>query len=165
MTVIQTDIAGSEERSNRAAMIDSLASMPRKIDRIVGDIDAEKACRLPAHDQWCIVEILVHLGDVEARYRERLGRIVSEENLHVPAIWPRPMPGPLPSFHDSLAIFQQERTKTIAFLSALTQEAWRREVHHATLGPSTLLKQVQGLIDHDEDHFQQMAETRKLVGA
>ncbi len=100
-------------------MIDSLASMPRKIRQMVGDSDVEKACMLPGRDQWCLIEILVHLGDIEARYRSRLERILSENTPQVPAIWPSPMPDPLPRLHDVLAVFQHERAKTVAFLSSL----------------------------------------------
>ena len=153
----------SDDGMGHGVLINSLTIMPDRITQMLGDLDEEVAHHRPEQEEWCIVEILVHLGDVESRYRERLGRIVSEDSPHVPSIWPIQMPDPLPPFCDAFAIFQHERTKTINFLSNLAPNEWQREVHHATLGPSTLRKQVQGLIAHDEDHLNQIGLTLRSI--
>ena len=163
MGVMQHRKDGSDEGMCHGGLINSLTIMPHRITQILGDLDEDMAHHRPEQDEWCIIEILVHLGDVESRYRGRLGRIVSEDSPHVPSIWPIQMPDPLPSFSDVFVIFQHERTKTINFLSNLAPDEWQRAVYHATLGPSTLLKQVQGLIAHDEDHLNQIVQTLRSI--
>ena len=154
---------GLNEGTYHGDLIKSLTIMPHRITQTLDDLDEDMVYRRPEQNEWCIVEILIHLGDVESRYRGRLGRILSEDSPKVPSIWPSPIPDPLPSFPDAFAIFQHERTKTIDFLSNLEPEEWQREAYHATLGPSTMLKQVQGLITHDEDHLNQIIQALKSI--
>jgi len=73
------------------------------------------------------------------------------------------MPDPLPLLPEALADFRDERARTVAFLSALAPEAWERPAHHATLGATTVRKQVQGLIAHDEDHLRQIVQAMQMV--
>lgn len=150
--------------SGNTALIAPLASMPHRIAQTLADVGEDIARRRPWPEEWCAVEVVVHLSDVEYRYRARLKRIASEDNLQVPAIWPRSMPDPLPPLSEALANFRDERAKTVAFLSTLATEAWESPAHHATLGATTVCKQVQGLIAHDEDHLHQIVQTMKVVG-
>ena len=130
---------------------------------MIGGFDGELHFRPPAPDEWCIVEIVGLLGDIESRYRGRFERIVSEDTPQVPAIWPSPMPDPLPQLSNVVAVFEHERAKTVAFLETLALGAWQRGANHATLGSITLLKQVQGLIDHDEEHLKQILQTLMML--
>lgn len=82
----------------------------------------------------------------------------------MPATWPRSMLDPLPPLSETLANFRHERVKIAAFLSTLVHEVWQHPAYHATLGATTLRKQVQGLIAHDEDRMRQVVEIRELVG-
>jgi hypothetical protein len=145
-----------------AGVIASLALIPDRIAQLLVGVDDDTARRRPLPEEWCVVEIVVHLSDVECRYRARLERIVTEDNPRVPAIWPRSMPDPLPLLREALADFHNERTKTVTFLSALTPQAWDRPAYHTTLGATTLRKQVQGLIAHDEDHLNQIVQTKAI---
>lgn len=155
----------SSVRSGDTALIGSLASTPDRIAQMLADVDNGFARRRPSPEEWCVVEVVVHLSDVEPRYRARLKRIASEDTPQVPAIWPRPMSDPLPLLPEALASFRDERAKTVAFLSALVPEAWERPAHHATLGATTMRKQMQGLVAHDEDHLNQIVQTMELVGS
>jgi len=158
----------SSVTSGNTTLVASLASMPNRITQmladVLADVDGDIARRRPSPEEWCVVEAVVHLSDVEPRYRARLERIVTEDAPQVPAIWPRSMPDPLPLLREALANFRNERAKTVAFLSALAPGAWERPAHHATLGATTVRKQVQGLIAHDEDHLTQIVQTMELVG-
>ena len=73
------------------------------------------------------------------------------------------MPDPLPQLSSAVAVFEHERAMTVAFLETLALGAWQRGAHLATLGSSTLLKQVQGLIDHDEEHLKQILQTLMML--
>jgi hypothetical protein len=151
-------VCSESDTSGDAVLLASLASMPGRLAQMLTELDEEVARRCPLPEEWCVVEAVVHLADVEPRYRTRLERITAEDNLQVPAIWPRAMPDPLPSLPEALAHFGDERAKTVAFLSPLGIEAWERPAQHATLGATTLRKQVQGLIEHDENHLRQIVQ-------
>ena len=150
--------------SDDAVVTAALASVPDRVTRMVAEIDEDTARRHPLPEEWCIIENITHLSDVEPRYRARLERIALEDNPQVPAIWPRSMPDPLPLLSGVLADFCDERARTMEFLSAIKSDEWERPAYHATLGATTLRMQVQGLLDHDEDHLRQIAQIVKLVG-
>lgn len=150
--------------SGDTVLIAFLSSMPERIARMLADVDEDVARRRPLPEGWCVVEVVVHLSDVEPRYRARLERIVTEDAPRVPAIWPRSMPDSLPLLREALGNFRDERARTVARLSALAPQAWERPAHHVTLGTTTVRKQVQGLIAHDEEHLNQIVQTIDLVG-
>ena len=160
---MRTESDTSSVISSDTALVASLASIPDKIAQMLADADEKIARRRPSPEEWCVAEVVVHLGDVEPRYRARLECIVTEDAPQVPAIWPRSMPDPLPLLSEALANFRNERAKTVAFLSSLSPEAWERPAHHTTLGATTVRKQVQGLITHDEDHLNQIVQTIELA--
>lgn len=141
----------------------ALASGPTRLAQLLADLGEDAAHRRPSPEEWCVVEVVVHLGDVEPRYRARLERIASEDNPQVPAIWPRPMPDPLPPPDEALAYFRDERTRTVDFLSTLEAGAWDRRAHHATLGATTLLEQVRNLIEHDDNHLHQIVQAIETI--
>ena len=147
------------------SIIDSLTSSVYRLTQLLDGFEGEFLYHSPAPDEWSIAQIVWHLGDVESRYRQRLERIVAEDTPQVPAVWPSPAPEPLPQVVNALAVFEQERGKTIAKLTRLTPDAWQRGVQHATLGSSTLKKQVQGLIDHDGEHLKQILRMMGRVEA
>ena len=61
------------------SIIDSLAFSVQRPTQTIGGFDGELHYRPPAPDEWCIVEIVGLLGDIESRYRGRFERIVSED--------------------------------------------------------------------------------------
>jgi uncharacterized damage-inducible protein DinB len=139
-------------------LIRSLSASPDKIMQLVEGLDNEIIHRHPALDEWNVAETVFHLRDIEPQYRARLKRIVVEDTPKVPAIWPSPIPDPLPSLIESMDSFRIERAITIDFLSALPPEAWERQAHHATLGTVNIHDQVKSLLEHDEDHFYQIVD-------
>jgi uncharacterized damage-inducible protein DinB len=149
-------------RPGPKSFIDALALAVQRLIQMLDGCDGEWLYRPPAPDEWCVAQTVWHLGDVEARYRQRLERIVTEDTPQVPAIWPGPAPEPLPRIRHAVTVFEQERSRTVAFLTSLKPDAWQRGVHHATLGLSTLQKQVQALIDHDEEHLEQILQTFRM---
>jgi hypothetical protein len=162
MVNMRTESDASGVAFNDAALIALLASMPDKITQMLADVDESVARHCPSPEEWCIIGVVVHLSDVEFRYRARLERIVAEDNPRVPAIWPRSVPDPLPLLREALADFHNERVKTVTFLSALTPQAWDRPAYHTTLGTTTLRRQVRSLIAHDEDHLNQIVQTKAI---
>jgi DinB superfamily len=152
--------------SRRSVLMEALAATPRDLARLLRPVSAAAALLRPAPDQWCIADVVAHLGTNELRHQERLRLIVEQDNPRVPYIHPDE------SAHDltrTLLSLQEEfaarRAETLAFLADLGQRDWGRPLVHETRGPSRLREQVQGLVDHDSAHLEQIVALREQLEA
>lgn len=110
-----------------------------------------------AAGRWSCQELVAHLAAAEPLFTQRLRQILAADNPWLPRFGPetaRPdSPLLLPEL---LAQFQAGRGQTLQLLSELKPEDWDRPAVHETLGPTTLLGQVQNLITHDTEHLSQL---------
>lgn len=108
---------------------------------------------------WTCRETVAHLTAAEPLFLERLRRIVAADNPWLARFGPetaRPDAGePLPAL---LERFQAGRRELLRYLSELSPETWDRPAVHETMGPTTLLAQVQNLVNHDTDHLSQLEQ-------
>src|SRR5262245_42577163 len=106
--------------SRRSVLIESLQATPRDLERKLRRVSAADALRRPASGEWCLADVVAHLGFMEEPYLARLRRIAAEENPRVPYLHPNAsahdLSRPLPEL---LAEFAERRAATVAFLSAL----------------------------------------------
>lgn len=145
--------------TRRDVLLPALAATPRDLARLLRSVDDAAALHRPAPDAWCIADVVAHLGYVEPLYLVRLRRVVEQDNPFEPAIHPdasaHDLARPLPEL---LEEFSARRAATIAFLEKLSQRDWGRPLVHATIGPTRLRFQVQGLVAHDNAHLNQIIE-------
>lgn len=151
--------------SRREKLIEALESTPRDLERMLRPLSAQAALWRPAPDEWCIVDIVAHLGYVEALFLERLRRVVAEERPTVPYIHPDASIHDLGrSLAEQLAVFCECRNAMVAFLQGLEQAQWARHLVRESDGfVSSLRDQVQNLVDHDSAHLAQMVELRRQL--
>ena len=57
--------------TRRSVLIESLESTPRDLARLLRPLDAAAARWRPAADEWCIADVVAHLGYCEAPYLDR----------------------------------------------------------------------------------------------
>ena len=150
--------------SRRSVLMEALAATPRDLARMLRPVTAEAALLRPDPSEWCIADVVAHLGGTELPYQARLRQIVEQDNPLVPYIHPDE------SAHDLtrtpaelLEIFSARRAETLAFLENLSQRDWGRPLVHATMGPSRLRDQVQMLVDHDSNHLNQIVALRERI--
>ena len=118
-----------------------------------------------APDDWCIADVVAHLGYCEAPYLARLRRVVEQENPFEPALPPNESAHDLSRpLADLLEAFVALRAETVAFLARLEQRDWGRPLVHASLGPTKLRDQVQELVTHDNMHLEQVVSLREKLG-
>jgi uncharacterized damage-inducible protein DinB len=152
--------------SRRSVLIEALAATPRDLIRMLRPVDAAAAVVRPAPGEWCLADVVAHLGFVEERYLARLRRIVEQYNPYEPYMHPDASAHDLArSLTDLFAEFAARRAETIAFLSGLDQRDWGRPLIHETIGPTRLRDQVQGLVAHDNDHLAQIVALREHIAA
>jgi DinB superfamily len=152
--------------SRRSVLMEALAATPRDLARLLRPVGEATALARPAPDEWCVADVVAHLGTTEVRYQARLRLIVEQDNPRVPYIHPdasaHDLTRALPSL---LEEFTARRAETLAFLSGLSQRDWGRPLIHETLGPSRLRDQVQALVDHDSAHLEQIVAVREQIAA
>jgi len=143
--------------SKRIVLLQALAATPADLRRLAGNL-SPAGSRQASPGSWSPIEVVSHLLDVEARYRARLQRIVTEEQPSVPDILPPeagyPATGELPQL---LEAFATAREETLSFLKGLSAGEWQRRATHPTWGELTLRFFVQHLVEHDTEHLNQLA--------
>jgi DinB superfamily len=145
-------------------LIDALSGTVKDMLRLLRPVDEASAVLRPAPTDWCVKDVLAHLGYIEPLFRARLLRIVEQDNPHEHAL------APDPSTHDLsrtvgqlIEKFGDERARTVVFLQGLTQAQWLRICTHETMGETKLRKQVEVLIGHDNEHLAQLVSIREFL--
>jgi hypothetical protein len=150
--------------SRRSVLMEALAATPRDLARMLRPVDAAAALLRPDPGEWCIADVVAHLGATELPYQARLRLIVEQDNPRVPYIHPDEGAHDLTRTPaELLEIFSARRAETLAFLEGLSQRDWGRPLIHATLGPSRLRDQIQMLVDHDSAHLEQIVGLRERI--
>jgi len=150
--------------SRRSVLMEALGSTPRDLARTLRRVGPEQALARPDPRGWCVADVVAHLADVEARYLERLHRVVAEASPTVAELRPNPSAHELERpLAELLAAFVARRETMLAFLASLEQHQWGRRLVHETGGPTRLRDQVQALVGHDNEHLAQIATLRELL--
>ena len=150
--------------SKRIVLLQALASTPKDLQLLLGKMAETAVHQRPADDEWSVAEVLCHLIDTEHRFRQRLRRIVREDNPTLPYIHPdESRYQPQASLENMLWQFEQARGETVAFLQDLSMGQWQRPAVHETLGETKLRYLVQMLVDHDINHMNQAVEIHQKL--
>lgn len=141
-------------------LLQELASTP---DRIVQETDPLMIDWRPGPERWSARMIVAHLFNAEALFQTRLERILTEENSFLPRFGPEEAtPGSDQSIGYLVDGFRARRQATLALLYRLRPEDWHRAARHETQGPTSMLKQVLTLVNHDTGHLGQLHDLRQL---
>jgi uncharacterized damage-inducible protein DinB len=144
--------------------MEALAATPRDLARMLRPVDGVAALARPTPDDWCVADVVAHLGYIEPLYLARLRRIVEQDNPYEAYMHPDASAHDLTrSLSALLEEFAARRAETLAFLSGLGQRDWGRPLVHATIGPTRLRDQVQALVTHDNDHLEQIVMLREQL--
>jgi transcriptional regulator with XRE-family HTH domain len=162
---IEQLIAPAEDFAGRIA---ALAAMPSKLKDIVAMIPRDAWTRRPGNGGFSLVEHVCHLRDIdEDGYRERVGRILTEERPSLPDI----DGDALASERDyqsqdleaALSAFAAARWQISARLAKLTPEERRRTGLMAAIREITIDGVVGAMMAHDSEHLDQLSELRGLL--
>ena len=148
----------------RAYLINALDHTPATLSALLANLppgDAAWDAR-PDPERFSLREIVAHVADWEAVWKERFERAVTEE---LPLL-PRPDVGQRAEERGyaaadpvtSLARFQQERATLMSRLRSLPAGAWGREAHLERMGDLPLEGLVALTLAHDAYHVRQVSE-------
>ena len=164
---IEQLIAPAEDFAGRIA---ALAAVPSKLKDIVAMIPREAWTRRPGNGGFSLVEHVCHLRDIdEDGYRERVGRILTEERPSLPDIdgdaLARVRDYQSQDLEAALSAFAAARWQISARLAKLTPEERRRTGLMAAVREITIEGLVGAMLAHDSEHLDQLSELRReLVG-
>jgi transcriptional regulator with XRE-family HTH domain len=162
---IEQLIAPAEDFAGRIA---ALAAVPSKLKDIVAMIPREAWTRRPGNGGFSLVEHVCHLRDIdEDGYRERVGRILTEERPSLPDIdgdaLARVRDYQSQDLEAALSAFAAARWQISARLAKLTPEERRRTGLMAAIREITIDGVVGAMMAHDSEHLDQLSELRGLL--
>jgi rubrerythrin len=132
--------------------------------KLVHNVDEELLVRRPSNDLPSLKELLGHLVDIDAVFRERAWLLLETDRPELPPAHPprlvaasayrsQPIDAILDAFHAS-------RRQTLNLLRGLTSAAWHRLGHHELYGDINLLHQGNWVVKHEHTHLIEMAQLR-----
>jgi DinB superfamily len=144
-----------------------LAAAPARVADVAVSVAGEdEATGGPPAGEWSARENVAHLIAVErAVWQTRLAGLAAlspgEE-----AAWSWTEPGPVSdpaaaTLDGALALFTEERDRTLARLAALGEDGWRRTGVHATYGRLDVTGLLAIAADHDDEHLTTMITGRR----
>jgi len=115
----------------------------------------------PSSGRWSISMVLAHLADVEvAGFRSRFETMLAQEQPFLAAYDQLALFRSRTEFdpYAEMARFTEERSSTLALLTALPDGAGQRSGRHAELGVITVAQLVNEYAFHDLGHIRQIME-------
>lgn len=141
----------------RTYLLHDLESTPRAIAQLMSNVKDWN--RRDDPDRFSAREMAAHLADWEPIWRERIRRILEEDNPFLPSVDEGEMAklnaygcamGP-----DCLRRYQAGREELVDLLRSLPAEAWDRRAHREFVGDIDLFQQVVMISGHDGYHLKQ----------
>ncbi|HEU5104023.1 MAG TPA: DinB family protein [Roseiflexaceae bacterium] len=132
--------------------------------KLFHNLDEELLARRQDGEKPSLKELLGHLVDIDAVFRERAWLLLETDRPELPPAHPprldaasayrsQPIDTILEAFHAS-------RRQTLNLLRGLTSAAWHRLGHHELYGEINLLHQGNWVVKHEHTHMIEMAQLR-----
>ena len=140
-------------------LLTRLAAVPQTIASIFGDhSDAELTAQRDG--EWSAAEVLAHLRAADDIQAYRAYAILVRDDAPLPAFderrWAEVVGYAALPVRETLAVYAGKRGELAAMLRRATPEQWDRTCLHETRGAVTLWDQVTNLVEHEEEHFDQL---------
>ncbi|CUS02199.2 protein of unknown function [Candidatus Promineifilum breve] len=147
--------------TQRAVLLQALASTPADIERLIRGLDESNAARQTDASAWSPGALIGHLLAVEHAYQGHIRRIIEENEPLLTAFPPPAEHQPGVSVATAAERFRQSREATLSILRGLSAGDWQRKAMHETRGRISLRTLVQRLVEHDIEHTNQLVEIRQ----
>jgi hypothetical protein len=138
-----------------------LSATPESIRQIIQNCAAESLTRRPPSGEFAAVEVICHLRDLEREgYSVRIQKLLAEEQPSLSDI----DGGRLAMERDylrqnsasALHDFVAAREDTIRAIRELSAEQWERSGTQEGVGPVTVARVVEMMLEHDEGHLEEL---------
>jgi FMN phosphatase YigB (HAD superfamily) len=148
----------------------NLQATPAALFSMVEDFPRDRWNTRPAEREWCLVEVICHLRDVENEVNlPRILKVVAEQNPFLPGMdtdkWAQERSYNLQSGSSAMNDFMAHRIQLLALLDGLSQPDWERPARHAIFGPTQIKELVSIIANHDRLHVQQAYRCIQSISA
>ena len=144
----------------KADLIDRLSATPARIAQAVAGWPAARLRAVPADSAWSAAEILAHVRATDDILAFRAFMILARDNPPMPSFderrWAEVAGYTRADFHTSLEAFRLRRAELAAMLGRAAPDDWERTGAHEERGPITLLDVIEGVVEHEEEHCEQL---------
>src|SRR5581483_600881 len=132
--------------------------------KMLEGVDEDVLATRPDDQQPSLKELLGHLVDIDAVFRERAWLLLETDQPELPPAHP-PRLDAAAAYRSQpidaiLAAFHASRRQTLNLLRGLTSAAWHRLGHHELYGEINLLHQGNWVVQHERTHLVEMAQIR-----
>jgi FMN phosphatase YigB (HAD superfamily) len=151
------------------ALLAILRSTPAALNSLCIALNEQTWSAHPVLNEWCPVEILCHLRDVEIEVNvPRLHKMLDEDNPFIPGLdtdrWANERLYHHQDGPRALHRFSAARQRALRLLDHLQPEDWNLPARHTIFGPTQLRELVGITAGHDRLHLRQLANTLKQIG-
>jgi predicted alpha/beta superfamily hydrolase len=150
--------------TDRESLIAALESAPALLAALLHEMPEDLRKRRPASSKWSAHEHFCHLASQEPPMRERLERMLAEDDPELTPLSPSPEEeqGALRDVDlgEAMERFARERAGLVALLRALPPEGWERAGRHPERSPYTVFILARQLMLHDMLHGFRIEELR-----
>jgi hypothetical protein len=132
----------------------SQAALTSLLQAVAGQQDWQ-----PDAESWSFRYLAAHLATTEKEaFQERVKRIVGEETPYFAYYLNTGWDFSRDELLDSLQAWATTRREIIDFVLALPPEALQRTGRHQTRGVMTILDVLQLMLEHDQEHLQELSQ-------
>lgn len=150
------------------SFIEAYATQGETLRRDCAGLSHDDLTARPGPGAWSILELVVHVADMDAVGVERIKRILTEDNptLHVAhedqyiaRLFPHEQ-----SLDDALTLFETNRRQLARVLRKLSEEQLQRTGTHAVRGPQSVAEIARFFTWHAEHHAEFLRGKRERLG-
>lgn len=154
--------------SSPAAMLATLRATPAVLDTLCRHLPLELWKIRDRPDEWCLLEIICHLRDIDREVNKpRLQKVLNEIDPFIPGVDTDPWAQERGYYdQNGLKALQQfiiSRLAMLDMLEAVKAEEWQRPARHAFLGRTALAELVNIVAQHDRLHIRQIHQSLDVV--
>jgi FMN phosphatase YigB (HAD superfamily) len=154
--------------TSKEALLAVLQSTPAALMALTSGLTANTWMQPPRAGEWCLIEIMCHLRDVEVEVNlPRLQNVLRETNPFLPGKdtdpWAVERQYARQDGQAALTDFVKARRQLLELLSGITAVDWDRPARHAIFGPTRLEELVSIIVGHDRLHVQQVFQTLNAI--
>jgi hypothetical protein len=146
--------------------LEKLAAAPARVAALLSSLEDADSVDSSAEGNWSPQQVFAHLRAANAILEPRIYFVLVRDNPPLvgydDTLWLEVARYASLPITESLESMRLRRSELVHMLRHITLEEWDRTGTHEVRGPMTVLEIAQQIIEHEEDHLDQI---RRSIGA
>ncbi len=148
-------------------ILDRLQQVSEEMDVELADLITEDANFEPVVGEWSIKDIVCHLRDAEQIWKQRVTRILEEDEPFLRAFNPDELATehdyPSQDWNKAKEDYQYARQVNLDLFKSLEPAQWLKGGIHQERGHVTIRELIESLFTHTQEHLEQIRHARWLA--